>query len=87
MQFNINPELESLINTRVASGMSHSADEVLRDALYMLAERDLLWQDNRDLLEEKLKAAEGEIARGEVLTEAELMQHIEKRKAAFFSTS
>ena len=87
MQVNINQELENIIATRVAHGMNPTADDVLREALYLLVERDQLWRERRDELDQKIQVAMDEMARGEGITEAQLMQHIEQRKKNYFSAT
>ena len=87
MEIQINRELEGIIAARVAQGINQSADDVLREALYLLVERDQLWREHPDVLDHKIQTAMDEMARGEGLTEAQLLQHIEKRKKTFFSAS
>lgn len=40
MNVSLTPELEEMINQKVAGGMYHSASEVVREALRLLRERD-----------------------------------------------
>jgi len=40
MNVSLTPELESLVQAKVQTGMYHSASEVVRDALRLLRERD-----------------------------------------------
>lgn len=40
MNVSLTPELEKLVGQRVASGMYHSASEVIREALRLLLDRD-----------------------------------------------
>jgi Arc/MetJ-type ribon-helix-helix transcriptional regulator len=87
MEIQINRELEGIIAARVAQGMNQSADDVLREALYLLVERDQLWREHPDVLDHKIQTAMDEMARGEGLTETQLLQHIENRKKTFFSAS
>lgn len=42
MNVSLTPELERLVSEKVASGMYHSASEVVREALRLLHERDEL---------------------------------------------
>lgn len=44
MNVSLTPELEKLVNDKVASGMYHSASEVVREALRLLKEQDALKQ-------------------------------------------
>ena len=40
MNVSLTPQLEELVNRKVASGMYHSASEVIREALRLLDEQD-----------------------------------------------
>lgn len=44
MNVSITPELEQFVQNKVQSGMYNSASELIREALRLLAERDLLQQ-------------------------------------------
>jgi antitoxin ParD1/3/4 len=44
MNVSLTPELESLVQEKVQTGMYHSASEVVREALRLLRERDELRQ-------------------------------------------
>jgi antitoxin ParD1/3/4 len=57
MNVSLTPELEKLIDAKVASGMYHTASEVVRDALRLLVERD-------ELRERRLQALKGDIQAG-----------------------
>ncbi len=57
MNVSITPELEQLIDSKVASGMYHSASEVVREGLRLLNERD-------ELRAKKLEALKTEIQKG-----------------------
>lgn len=46
MNVSLTPELERLVAEKVASGMYHSASEVIREALRLLKERDE-WRQHR----------------------------------------
>lgn len=57
MNVSLTPELEKVIDVRVTSGMYQSASEVVREALRLLREQDLI-------REVRLKKLRHEIARG-----------------------
>lgn len=42
MNVSLNPELEKLVNDKIASGMYNSATEVIQEALILLKERDAI---------------------------------------------
>jgi antitoxin ParD1/3/4 len=50
MNVSLTPELEAFIDARVRSGFYHSASEVIREALRLLAEQDALKQKRLDRL-------------------------------------
>lgn len=52
MNVSLTPELEKLVQEKVASGLYHSASEVIREALRLLKERDCL----REIKLQKLRA-------------------------------
>jgi antitoxin ParD1/3/4 len=57
MNVSLTPELEKLVDDKVASGMYHSASEVVREALRLLKEQD-------ELRQQRLKALQSDIAIG-----------------------
>lgn len=50
MNVSLTAELEQLVNEKVASGMYHSASEVIREGLRLLKERDELRRVRMDEL-------------------------------------
>ncbi len=50
MNVSLTPELEKLVEDKVATGMYHSASEVIREGLRLLKERDDLQQQRLQLL-------------------------------------
>jgi antitoxin ParD1/3/4 len=58
MNVSLTPELEQLIDSKVAAGSYHSASEVVRDALRLLQKRD-------EIQAAKLSALRAEIAKGD----------------------
>ncbi len=55
MNVSLTPELEALIKQKVASGLYHSASEVVRDALRLLEEHDQLRQERLDALRQDIQ--------------------------------
>ena len=66
MNISLTPELEKLIKQKVASGMYHSASEVIREALRLLKERDEHHQMRIEQLRRDIQIGLDQIARGEV---------------------
>ena len=57
MNVSLTPELESIVNQKVESGMYNSASEVVREGLRLLQQRD-------EMRETKLAALRAEIQKG-----------------------
>ncbi|MEP6789427.1 MAG: type II toxin-antitoxin system ParD family antitoxin [Acidobacteriota bacterium] len=57
MNVSLTPELESIVNQKVESGMYNSASEVVREGLRLLQQRD-------EMRETKLTALRAEIQKG-----------------------
>jgi len=66
MNVSLTPELEKLISQKVATGMYHSASEVIREALRLLKEHDALKQIRHDELRREIKVGIEQIKKGEV---------------------
>lgn len=59
MNVSLTPELESLVNKKVKTGLYNSASEVVREALRLLEEQDLIREIRRkELRKEILKGIE-----------------------------
>jgi len=66
MNVSLTPELEEVIKQKVATGMYHSASEVIREALRLLKERDEHHQMRIEQLRRDIQIGLDQIARGEV---------------------
>ena len=55
MNINLTPELEQLVQGRVKSGRYNSADEVLREALRLLEQRDAVFTLRKNKLQEQIE--------------------------------
>jgi antitoxin ParD1/3/4 len=78
MNVNLTPELEALVQRKVASGLYNNQSEVVREALRLLAEQDRLREahvaDLRKALAEGLSQAD----RGELLDGPEVVAEVRK---------
>lgn len=81
MNVSLTPELEQLIDTKVASGMYHSASEVVRDALRLLVERDELRERRLQALRNDVQAGLDQLENGEVVSGDEAFGLIRRRSA------
>ncbi len=81
MNVSLTPELEKLIDTKVASGMYHSASEVVRDALRLLIERDELRERRLQALKCDIQAGLDQLDSGETVPGADAFDMIRRRSA------
>jgi antitoxin ParD1/3/4 len=82
MNVSLTPELEKLVNEKVASGLYSSASEVVRDGLRLLSERDEIKQSRLRELRRDLSAGARQIKQGnykEYSSGGELIDDIQKR--------
>lgn len=80
MNISLTPELEDLVNSKVRSGMYHSASEVIRAGLRLLKQQDelralRLQELRREIAKGVEQADRGELLDGEQVL-AGLRQHI-----------
>lgn len=54
MQISLTPELEELVNEKVASGLYDDASEVVRDALRLMDRQDAVYKLKLERLRERL---------------------------------
>lgn len=67
MNVNLTPELEKLIQEKVASGLYNNQSEVVREGLRLLAEQDRLREAHLEKLRSTLAAGLEQADRGELL--------------------
>jgi len=79
MNVNLTPELEQLVQDKVASGLYVSQSEVVREALRLLAEQDRLREAHVDRLQEALAEGLQQADRGELLDGAQLVAELRER--------
>ncbi len=65
MNVSLTPELEELINQKVATGMYHSASEVVREGLRLLREHDELKRIRTEDLRRDIRVGLEQSKRGE----------------------
>jgi putative addiction module CopG family antidote len=66
MQVNVPPDLEALVQKRLATGAFANADEVIRRALETLDAEESWTEDERRALDEKIDRSLEQIASGRV---------------------
>jgi antitoxin ParD1/3/4 len=65
MNISLTPELEELVHQKVASGLYHSASEVIREGLRLLKEQDALKEYRLEELRREIRVGLEQSARGE----------------------
>ena len=85
MNISLTPELEQFIDAKVQTGFYHSASEVVREGLRMLAERDATAQQRIDMLNVEIEKGLASLAAGRVISDVELKQHIAQRRERFLN--
>ena len=86
MNVNLTPELEKLIQRKVASGLYNNQSEVVREALRLLAEQDRLRETHASKLRKALAEGLAQADRGELLdgpeAVAEVRRTLRKRRSS-----
>lgn len=65
MNVSLTPELETLVNNKVKSGMYHTASEVIREGLRLLKEQDDLRQVRLNQLRKEIEIGAAQIENGQ----------------------
>lgn len=65
MNISLTRELEEMVQTKVASGRYTSANEVVREALSLMSERDAVVNLHRDALRQKIATGVASLRRGD----------------------
>jgi len=85
VNINLTPELERLVQEKVASGLYNNQSEVVREALRLLAERDRLREAQLDGLRKAVAEGRAQADRGELLDGAavvtEMRDSLRSRRA------
>ena len=79
MNVSLTPELERLINSRVAAGAYNSASEVVREALRLLQKRDETHAAKLAALRAEIEKGDAEIEAGDYRDGEQVMEDIRKR--------
>lgn len=81
MSIVLNPELEKIVEGKVASGRYSSAAEVLREALQLMVERDRFLEMQHEALRRDVQAGLDQLDRGEgeTPTAKDIMEKIHTR--------
>ncbi len=83
MNVSLTPELEQMVAAKVQSGMYHSASEVIREGLRLLAEQDELKKQRIAQLNAEIDKGLASVKAGRVVSGEELKAHIKTRRTTF----
>jgi Arc/MetJ-type ribon-helix-helix transcriptional regulator len=86
MQLNIPPDLEALIQTRLATGAFASAEEVIRHALEIMDAKENWTVEERRALDEKIDRALEQAAAGTVYGPEEARRKLAELKQAHMAS-
>lgn len=82
MNVSLTPELEQFIDAKVKTGFYHSASEVVREGLRMLAEQDAIKQKRLEMLTHDIDQGLASQRSGNVLSGSDVYQQlVERRKS------
>ncbi len=79
MNISLTPELENLVNKKVASGLYTSASEVIREGLRLLEEQDRLREARLRELRKKIDVGLEQLDRAEGIPGREVFAEIRKK--------
>ena len=79
MNVSLTPELEQVINSKVADGSYHSASEVVREALRLLQRRDETHAAKLAALRSEIERGDAELEAGQYRDGEDVMTDIRKR--------
>ncbi|AIL13477.1 hypothetical protein IM40_08225 [Candidatus Paracaedimonas acanthamoebae] len=65
MNISLNPNLEDFINQKVQQGYYNSASEVVRDALRLLIEKDTLFKQQTQKLNQEIELGLNQLSEGQ----------------------
>ena len=80
MQLTIPPDLQALIEKRIATGAYDSAEDVLRCALEAQEEEESLTDEDRQAISDHIEEGFRQAERGELYSEDEVRAHLAEFK-------
>lgn len=79
MNVSLTPELRALVEAKLDSGLYHSASEVIREGLRLLAERDRVREMRLQELRAEIQVGLDELDRGDGIPGEEALQELRRR--------
>jgi antitoxin ParD1/3/4 len=81
MNISLTPELDNFVNDKVASGMYHSASEVIREGLRLLKEQDTLKNLRVEALKKEIASGIEQADRGQFIQSSLVANRIKEKSA------
>ena len=82
MNVSLTPELESLVQQKVQSGLYSSASEVVREALRLLNDRDTIQQQRLEELRREIKVGLDDLNQGQFVPGEQVFAELKRRSEA-----
>ena len=82
MNVSLTPELETLVQQKVQSGLYSSASEVVREALRLLNDRDSIQQQRLAELRREIKVGLDQLDHGQSVPGEQVFDELKRRSAA-----
>ncbi len=83
MNISLTKELESFVQTKVKQGFYHSASEVIREGLRLLAEQDEIKKKRIEMLNLEIDKGLAFLKSGDVISSDDLLSHIKNRREQY----
>jgi antitoxin ParD1/3/4 len=81
MNVSLNPELERYVREKVESGLYSSASEVIREALRLLLDQELLRQQHLDRLRQDIEIGLAEARQGKLVDGRKVRKDVDEALA------
>lgn len=82
MNVSLTPELETLVQQKVQSGLYSSASEVVREALRLLNDRDTIQQQRLEELRREIKVGLDDLNHGRIVPGEQVFAELKQRSEA-----
>ena len=83
MNISLTKELESFVQAKVKQGFYHSASEVIREGLRLLAEQEEVKKKRVEMLNFEIDKGLASLKSGDVISSDELMNHVQNRRKKY----
>ena len=83
MNISLTQELESFVKAKVQKGFYHSASEVIREGLRLLAEQEEIKKKRLEMLNFEIDKGLASLKSRDVISSDELMLHVQNRRQKY----